>query len=147
MKFSKLFLTTVLFISIAVSVAASPRQKPAVGIKLYHSEPFSMARPETDILWGPNDGEFLELRIDGEIRNFSHIVGKYDWDTGEITDEIILNHLYRVADCVIVVSTNLPAGIPTEKLRWSDSDGNIYEFVIKADPYGNDSWMISPEKH
>ena len=145
MKLRKSLIILIILAAVFPAFAAG-EDLPSVEIRMYHSEPFSMARPETDILWGPHEGEFLELTIKGEIRNFRHSIGKFDWESEEIKDEVTINHLYRVKDSVIVISTFLPVGIPVEKLDWSDLDGNQYEFIIKAGSDGTDEWTILPEK-
>ncbi len=132
----------ILMCLLSIPVFSQDSTPPTVSIRAYYSEPFSMARPETDILWGPAEGEFLELTVDGTILNFRHQIIKLDWNSGNLSDEGIINQLYKVENSVIVIRTFLPEGLPSEKLEWSDQEGNSYEFIIKADGLGTTEWIV-----
>jgi len=144
MKIKLIFAISILLCLTAAPIFSEVSELPGVSIRAYHSEPFSMARPETDILWGPASGEFLELTIDGTILNLRHFLIELDWNTGELSEADIINQLYKVENSVIVISTYLPDGIPSEKLTWSDDAGNQYEFILQADGLGTSEWIILP---
>ena len=102
-------------------------------IKGYYEDPASIQDIDTIILDGLLEGEFIEIAIIGEIVNFEHV--RLIWNENKkILEEIeVLNRFDKLINQTLVISTYIPEGIPSEKIKWQSVSGEKYEFIIAED--------------
>lgn len=101
-----------------------------VTIKGHYEEPESINDKDTIILDGISKGEFIEVIVKGEIKNFKHIKLNWDNDKNILVEEETLNEIDSIKDKTIVINTYMPEGIPTEKLKWVNKNQEIKQFII-----------------
>ena len=106
-------------------------QKSKVTIEGYYNEPNSLMDKETILLEGLQTGEFLEIIIYGEIKNFEHIRVEYDDETNTFKEVEVLNSYDELSNKTIVIKTYMPEGIPSELIKWESNLGEDYQFYIR----------------
>jgi len=107
--------------------------KSKVIINTYFEEPDSMKDKSTRVLNGLMGGEFIEVIVEGEIKDFKHIELVWDEKQNALIEKGIINKLDQLANQTIVIKTYMPDGIPSEKLVWKTISGESNEFVIRND--------------
>lgn len=100
-------------------------------IKSYYDEPSSIRSKETVILKGISKGEFVEISVQGEIRDFEHLRLEWDGTKNELVEKDTLNKFDKLTNQIIVISTYIPEGIPSEKIKWKSVNGKTYEYIIQ----------------
>lgn len=105
--------------------------KSQVIIKGYYDQPSSIKSKETVVLKGVSEGEFVEILVQGEIRDFEHL--RLEWDAAKNTllEKDTLNKFDKLTNQIIVISTYIPEGIPAEKIKWKSVNGKSYEYIIQ----------------
>jgi hypothetical protein len=106
-------------------------------IKGYYDEPSSISDKETVMLKGVSKGEFVEISVQGEIRDFEHLRLEWDGTKNDLVEKDTLNKLDKLTDQIIVISTYIPEGIPSEKIKWKSVNGKSYEYIIKEHSLGD----------
>lgn len=104
-----------------------------VVINTYYDEPASLIDKNTVVLNGLKDGEFIEVIVKGEIKDFKHVELKWDEQKNALTETRVINQFDTLTDKTMVIKTYMPDGIPTEKIEWKTTSGKAYEFVIQND--------------
>lgn len=105
--------------------------KSQVIIKGYYDEPSSIREKETVMLKGISKGEFIEISVQGEIRDFEHLRLEWDGAKNELVEKDTLNKFDKLTNQIIVISTYIPEGIPSEKIKWKSVNGKSYEYIIQ----------------
>lgn len=101
-----------------------------VVIKGYYDEPVSMGDKKTLILDGVSKGEFIEIAVQGEIKDFEHVRLEWDENKKVLVDKETINRFDKLIDQIIIIKTYMPEGIPSEKIKWRSVSGKKYEFII-----------------
>ena len=104
--------------------------KSKVVINTYHEEPTSLKDKNTIILDGLMKGEFVEIVVDGEIKDFKHVELKWDDKQNTLIETRIINKFDKLTNQTVVIKTYLPEGIPSEKIKWDTISGKSFEFII-----------------
>ncbi|HBW36642.1 hypothetical protein [Desulfosporosinus sp. BICA1-9] len=104
--------------------------KSNVAIKTYYEEPASLKDKNTVILNGLLKGEFVEVVVEGEIKDFKHVELKWDDRQSELIETRVINKFETLTNKTIVIQTYLPDGIPSEKIEWKTISGKVNEFII-----------------
>lgn len=104
--------------------------KSKVIIKRYYTEPLSLKEADTLILNGLSSGEFVEVIIEGTIKDFQHVELEWDSEKSDLVEKRVINQFDKLENKVIVIKTYLPEGIPLEKIKWKSPSGKAYEFII-----------------
>jgi hypothetical protein len=102
-----------------------------VTIKDYYEEPESLKDKQTIVLKGVSDGEFIEIVVTGSITDFEHIKLELDNNQSGLLEKVVINKLDKLTNQTIVIKTYTPEGIPSEKVKWKSSSGQIYEYIIQ----------------
>ncbi len=110
--------------------------KSRVVIKTYYEEPTSLKDKNTIILKGLSKGEFIEVVVEGEIKDFKHVELKWDEKQNTLIEKRIINKFDTLINKTIVIQTYLPDGIPSEKIQWQTISGKPYEFIIAENNLG-----------
>lgn len=105
--------------------------KGKVIIRGYYNKPDSITNKETVIIKGSSDGEFVEILIQGEIKDFEHVRLEWDDNISELVEKEILNKFDKLTNQIIVINTYMPEGIPSEKIKWKSMNGKMYEYIIQ----------------
>lgn len=106
-------------------------------IKRYYTEPSSLNVAGTLILNGLASGEFVEVIIEGMIKDFQHIELEWDNEKSDLVEKSVINQFDKLENKVIVIKTYLPEGIPLEKIKWKSLSGKSYEFIISESNLGD----------
>ncbi|KUO66626.1 MAG: hypothetical protein APF84_04100 [Gracilibacter sp. BRH_c7a] len=104
--------------------------KSKVVINTYYQEPTSLKDSKTIILNGLMEGEFIEVVVDGEIKDFKHVELTWDDKQNTLVETRIINEFDTLTDKTIVIKTYMPEGIPSEKIVWKTKSEQTYEFII-----------------
>ncbi|EHQ88479.1 hypothetical protein [Desulfosporosinus youngiae] len=110
--------------------------KSKVAIKTYYKEPPSLKDENTIILNGLLKGEFIEVVVEGEIKDFKHVELKWDDKLKALIETRVINKFDTLTNKTIVIQTYLPDGIPSEKVQWKTISGKAYEFIIAENNLG-----------
>ncbi|WP_143569840.1 hypothetical protein [Tenacibaculum agarivorans] len=98
-------------------------------IKQYYKKPISFYNKNTIVLNGTSKGEFIEIEIQGTIKDFQYIKIEMD-STGDLHESKTLSAFKQLSDQRIIINTSIPEGIPAEKIKWKSLSNQQYEFII-----------------
>lgn len=104
-----------------------------VTIRGYYEEPESLHDKETVILQGVLAGEFLEVEVQGTIKDFEVVRLEWDDQKNELAEKEVIHRIEILNDQTLVIKTYMPEGIPSEKLKWESLSGKQYEFIVSED--------------
>lgn len=104
--------------------------KTKVLITAHYQEPLSMKDNDTIILNGISEGVFIEIVVQGEIKEFEHIRLEWDGDTNDLAEKEIINRINVLKNETTVIQAYLPDGIPLEKIKWKSSSEKVYELIL-----------------
>ncbi len=106
-------------------------------INTYYEKPLSLENKETLLLKGILEGdEYIEIIVKGAIYNFEQISINWDEAKNELVELKTINVIEKIKDQTVVIQTMQPEGIPSEKLKWKDSSGEIFEYIIQENGVG-----------
>ncbi|MDF2802033.1 MAG: hypothetical protein K0S61_1936 [Anaerocolumna sp.] len=105
--------------------------KSQVIVKGYYDEPSSIRDKETVMIKGVSEGEFVEISVLGKIRDFEHLRLEWDGTKNDLVEKDTLNKFDILTNQIIVISTYIPDGIPSEKIKWKSVKGKSYEYIIQ----------------
>lgn len=91
---------------------------------------------------GTGHGELFKIKVIGSIFNFELVQLFWNENTNELEEGNVIKKIDEVRNQNIVISTVIPEGIPLEKIKWKDPDGNEYEYFISYDGYGFNGTII-----
>lgn len=91
---------------------------------------------------GLGNGEYFKAQVIGSIYDFQLIKLEWDNTANKLVEVEVIYKLDEVRNKIIYIETYLPCGIPYEKIKWKDSNGDIHEFVLGCDGYGFDGFII-----
>lgn len=106
-------------------------------IKRYYTQPSSLNEADTLILNGLASGEFVEVIVEGMIKDFQHVELEWDNQKSDLVEKRVINQFDKIENKVIVIKTYLPEGIPLEKIKWQSLSGKAYEFIISESNLGD----------
>jgi hypothetical protein len=101
-------------------------------IEGFYKEPPSFYDKKTIILNGVTEGEFIEIKIQGNIKDFEHVKLEMR-SAGHLIETEILNKFEQLSNQTLIIKAYIPEGIPIEKVKWKSLSGNEYEFIIGED--------------
>jgi len=113
--------------------------KTRVVIKGYYDEPDSIRDKKTVIFEGISEGEFVEILVQGEIKDFEYVSLEWDESRNDLVEKETLNRFDKVTNQVIVIKTYMPEGIPSEKVKWKSMNGKTYEYIIREYSLGDEN--------
>jgi len=90
---------------------------------------------EVDIK-GLREGEILEVEVIGSIYDFQLVELAWDDETNDFYEVQIISELKEVRNTAVYIESYLPCGMPSEKIKWKDLDGEEYEVYLSNDGYG-----------
>ncbi len=92
------------------------------------------------LLAGPEEGEYLEMRVSGTIYDVEHVVLAWDEETNSLVEIEVLNRIELIRDGSLLLKTYFPEGIPREKIRWYDAEGKLYRHLVQEAGIGDRVW-------
>ena len=99
-----------------------------VKIKSYSSAPSSLNEKSTLILGDRESAEFVEIKIEGKIKNFKYLSIGFENDA--LVEKDLIQEYNELENSTIVIGTTIPEGVPFEKIKWQNETGKNYEFII-----------------
>ncbi|MDG5816193.1 hypothetical protein QA601_13950 [Chitinispirillales bacterium ANBcel5] len=143
----------VIFICICLSVAFNlfagncidKETSTTVTIKGLYKAPESVHNGNTTILKGAMDGEYVEVNVQGVIKDFVLINLKWDDCSQELIETDIVHRIDTVRNETVVIKTFMPEGIPSEKIKWKNTSGKEHEFIIHEDGKSKNLWKFHLE--
>ncbi len=127
--FTIVTLLTVNFIHSKADYTTLEIEKNKVTIQYYYTKPLSLHKKNTTIIKGVSEGEFIEIRIQGYIKDFEHIKLKIG-NSGNLNETETLNNFEELSNQTIIINSSIPEGMPMEKIKWKSFSNKIYEFII-----------------
>jgi hypothetical protein len=127
------------FVERAATSNENQNDKSKLIIKGYYNEPESTKNKETVIIEGLSKGEFIEISIQGEIKDFEHVRIEWNETKKDLVEKETLNKFDKLTNQVIVINTYMPEGIPSEKIKWKSINGKVYEYIIQENNLGDES--------
>lgn len=107
------------------------QKKPSVTINAYYDEPASYS-DENSIIWGDVlKNEYVEVIIQGKVIDFEYLHVDYDDKTKEFVENGLKGKYSTLENKTVVIRTDLPEGIPSEKLKWKNEQGKEFEYIIR----------------
>lgn len=91
---------------------------------------------------GLGSGEYLKAEVIGSIHDFQLIEVGWDEKTNKLVEVKVIHELDEIRNQTIYIETYLPCGIPCEKIKWKDSQGDTHEILLTNDGYGFDGSII-----
>ena len=101
-------------------------------IEGFYKEPPSFHDKKTTILKGVSEGEFVEIKIQGCIKDFEHVKLEIG-SAGDLFEAEILHKFEQLSNQIVIIKTYIPEGIPMEKIKWKSLSDKEYEFIIAED--------------
>ena len=102
--------------------------------------------PANDVyLKSGNGGPQFIITIVGSIYNVELVSVEWDDSTETIIEKAVIESYPKITDSSIHVPTHFPEGLPSEKVKWEDKDGNTAEIYIGYDGRqvsGTVTWFI-----
>ena len=142
MKLILLF-TTIVFLGVKFTYsqedATTKVDENKVIIKHYYEKPASFQDKNTTMLKGVSEGEYIEIRILGSIKDFEHITLEMN-NSGDIQDGETLHTFKQLTDQTLIINSSIPEGIPMEKIKWKSLSNKEYQYVINEN--GNDRQQV-----
>ena len=106
-------------------------KKPSVTINCYYEEPASF-KDKNAIIWGGMlKNEYVEVIIQGKVLEFEYVSLEYDSATNELIENGLKGKYSSLENKTVVINTDLPEGIPSEKIKWKSEQGKEYEYIIR----------------
>lgn len=87
-------------------------------------------------------GEYFKAKVIGSIYNFQLIELEWNDEVNKLEEVRIIRELEEVKNQVIHIKTTLPCGMPSQKIKWKDSKGDIHEIYLANDGFGFDGSII-----
>lgn len=112
------------------SSETSVEKKPSVTINCYYDEPASIKDKNVIVLGDALKNEYVEVIIQGKVIDFEYINLKFDSSKNKLIEEGLKNKYSSLENKTIVIRTNLPEGIPSEKIKWKSATGKEYNYII-----------------
>lgn len=94
---------------------------------------------------GLGEGEHFKAEVIGSIYDFQLIELKWNDETDKLDEVRVIDELEEVRNQAVYIETYLPCGIPSEKIKWKDSNGDTHEIYLANDGYGFDGAIIWSE--
>ncbi|MBN2853341.1 MAG: hypothetical protein JXQ23_11460 [Clostridia bacterium] len=85
---------------------------------------------------GTGQEEFYKVEIAGTVYDFSLFKVTYDESTEEFSEGELIQSLGTISNMIVMIETTIPEGLPMEKIKWKDENGNESEILISYDGYG-----------
>lgn len=120
-------------VSILISKKAKEAYVSKVTIRGYYEEPESIRSKETIVLKGVLEGEFIEVKVNGTIKDFMLVRLEWDGIKNDVVEKEVVHRIGILKDKTLVIKTYMPEGIPSERLKWKSLSGKQYEFTIAED--------------
>lgn len=110
----------------------------------HYKEPAGLDDANLILLDGVQDGEYLEILIDGTIYDFEHMKINF-FASGDdlIFTDTLIHSLGDLSNQRIIIKTYLPEGIPSEKIKWKGVDGKEYEYTFYENGMGDNNWVYN----
>lgn len=106
-------------------------KKPSVTINCYYDEPASF-KDKNSIIWGGMlKNEYVEVIIQGKVLEFEYVSLEYDSATNKLIENGLKGKYSSLENKTVVINTDLPEGIPSEKIKWKSEQGKEYEYIIR----------------
>ncbi|QLG45903.1 hypothetical protein [Costertonia aggregata] len=123
------FLTGNLIYAQTESKPVSKSEENIVIIKQYYKKPPSTQKKNSILLKGVSEGEFIEIKIQGLIKDFEHIKLEMGND-GDLYEIKTLNKFEQLSNQTLIIKSVIPEGIPMEKIKWKSLSDKEYEYII-----------------
>lgn len=91
---------------------------------------------------GVGQGELFKIKVIGNIYDFELVELESKENSNELQELRVINNIDKVRNSDIIINTRLSEGIPLEKVKWKDQEGNDYEYFMGYDGYGFGGTMI-----
>lgn len=91
---------------------------------------------------GLGDGEYFKVEVIGSIYDFQLIKLEWNDESKKFKEVKVIHELDEVRNQTVYIETYLPCGMPSEKIKWKDSEGHIHEIYLGYDGYGFDGSII-----
>jgi len=99
-------------------------------IRPHYSEPDALNDPNA-IIWNSTaSGEYIEVIIKGNVNDFEIVSLGFD-ENSDLVENDILFSLPKVNNKTVIISTYQPEGIPFEMIRWKNTNGKVYKYLIQ----------------
>lgn len=85
---------------------------------------------------GTGQDEFYKVEIAGTVYDFALYKVSYDETAEEFIEGDMIQSLGTVTNKIVMIETTIPEGLPMEKIKWKDENGNESEILVSYDGYG-----------
>ncbi len=109
--------------------SVSKSEENIVLIRQYYKKPLATQNKNSMILKGVSGGEFIEIKIQGFIKDFEHIELEMGNDGG-LYEIKTLNKFEHLSNQTLIINSVIPEGIPMEKIKWKSLSDKEYEYMI-----------------
>ena len=116
--------------STSMSSQTAAQEKSSVTINCYYDEPAGFGDKNAIILDGELKNEYVEIIIQGKVKEFEYLEVEYDAKKNEFIEKGLKAKYSSLENKTVFVKTNLPEGIPSEKIKWKSEKGKEYEYII-----------------
>jgi len=95
----------------------------------YYNKPLSYFDKESIIIKGSDKGEFIEIKVEGIIRDFEYFTLKME-DSGNLIESELITKFKQISNQTLIIECSIPGGIPFEKIKWKNINFKEFEFII-----------------
>ncbi len=115
----------------SMSSQTAAQKKSTVTINCYYDEPAGFSDKNAIILDGELKNEYVEITIQGKVNEFEYLEVEFDADKNEFIEKGIKAKYSSLENKTVFIKTNLPEGIPSEKIKWKSEQGKEFEYIIR----------------
>lgn len=107
------------------------QKKPSVTINCYYDEPAGFSDKNAIIIAGELKNEYIEIIIQGTVKEFEYLAVDFDAEKNDFIETGLKAKYSSLENKTVFIKTNLPEGIPSEKIKWKSEQGKEYEYIIR----------------
>lgn len=116
---------------VSMSSQTAAQKKPSVTINCYYEEPAGFSDENAIVIAGELRNEYVEIIIQGKVNEFEYLEVEFDADKNEFIEKGLKAKYSSLENKTLYIKTNLPEGIPSEKIKWKNEQGKEYEYIIR----------------
>lgn len=115
----------------SMSSQTAAQKKPSVTINCYYDEPAGFSDKNAIIIAGELKNEYIEIIIQGTVKEFEYLAVDFDAEKNDFIETGLKAKYSSLENKTVFIKTNLPEGIPSEKIKWKSEQGKEYEYIIR----------------
>ncbi len=115
----------------SMSSQTAAQKKPSVTINCYYEEPAGYGDKNAIVLGDVLKNHYVEIIIQGKVKEFEYLEVEFDAEKNKLIETGLKAKYTSLDNKTVYIKTDLPEGIPSEKIKWKSEQGKEYEYIIR----------------